>query len=334
MRYLSATRSPMPGRNWDDIRTHHEHNTELEWAGMNLLSAASAAVAARYPGESSRRQPVHTVYGGGHLFKHDTAQKLGKLALKALAEHAPDAATFARGVGLREDLAAAIYERVVQKLDREPVEDFRIDFEDGYGSRPDEEEDHHTELAAREVASRQRAKDAAAVHRHPHQVLLAPARSVRTLDMFLTTLGKGMPEGFVVTFPKIQHIDQVRAFVRRALRDRAAHRPPEARPDRDHGGAAADRSSRPMAASPSRSSTTRARVDSSARTSEPTTTRRASASPPRTSTWFTPRATSPSTDAGRLRRHGRDALRRRDQRDARRRPRRASSPRGSSTLRT
>ncbi|HEY1956102.1 MAG TPA: phosphoenolpyruvate kinase [Polyangiaceae bacterium] len=186
---------------------------------MQSLSSAHAAIAARYPGESSARQPVHTVYGGGHLFKHDTAHKLGALAKKALAEYAPDAKTFAGAIGVPAALADVVYARVVAKLEREPVEDFRIDFEDGYGTRADAEEDGHVALAAREVAEGKR------------QGTLPPfigirikcfsrelaARSVRTLDIFLTTLAKelngDLPQNFVVTFPKIQHVDQVRVFI-------------------------------------------------------------------------------------------------------------------------
>ena len=44
-----------------------------------------------YPGEPEERQPVHTVYGGAHLFRADSAPKLGALALAALDEYAPDA---------------------------------------------------------------------------------------------------------------------------------------------------------------------------------------------------------------------------------------------------
>ena len=94
------------------------------------------------------RQPVHVVYGGAHLFKSDTASKLGKLAERTLAEYAPDAAALAQAVGIRADLAPAVYQRVVEKLRREPVEDFRIDFEDGFGSRPDSEEDAAVDAAA------------------------------------------------------------------------------------------------------------------------------------------------------------------------------------------
>ena len=109
---------------------------------------AQARVSARYPGDSGARQPVHTVYGGAHLFCSDTARKLGALALRALEAYAPDATTFAEAIGIPGELAPKVYERVRAKLAREPVEDFRIDFEDGYGNRPDEEEDGHAVAAA------------------------------------------------------------------------------------------------------------------------------------------------------------------------------------------
>ena len=87
------------------------------------------------------RQPVHTVYGGAHLFVPDTTTKLGAIALRTLQEYAPDAGALAGALGLDRDLAARIYPRIVDKLEREPVEDYRIDFEDGFGNRPDDEED-------------------------------------------------------------------------------------------------------------------------------------------------------------------------------------------------
>jgi citrate lyase beta subunit len=186
---------------------------------MTTLDAAFAAIAARYPGESAARQPVHTVYGGGHLFKRDTTQKLGVLAKKALEANAPDASTFAGAVGIPGELAETVYARVVAKLDREPVEDFRIDFEDGYGTRPDAEEDRDVEIAAKEVAAGREAGTLPpfigirikSYSRELHE------RATRTLDVFLTNLARsgGLPPNFVVTFPKIQHIDQVRAFVER-----------------------------------------------------------------------------------------------------------------------
>jgi citrate lyase beta subunit len=183
----------------------------------SALEKPLADLAARFPGESDRRQPVHTVYGGAHLFRSDTAPRLGVLALKALNDHAPDATTFASAIGLPANQASTIYARVVEKLKREPVEDFRIDFEDGYGNRADDEEDHHAELAAREIATGMRNGTLPAfigIRIKPFTQELT-RRSIRTLDVFLTTLlseaGK-LPPNFVVTLPKIQVLEQVSAL--------------------------------------------------------------------------------------------------------------------------
>ena len=172
----------------------------------------------RYPGESGRRQPVHTVYGGAHLFKSDTAVRLGQLAVRSFEAFAPDAATFAAALDLPSKLADTIFERVGEKIAREAVEDFRIDFEDGYGTRPDAEEDGHVIVAAGEVA-----KGMAAGTLSPFIGIRIKtfseelhARSIRTLDMFLTTLvtasGGKMPDNFVVTLPKIVTPEQVTAL--------------------------------------------------------------------------------------------------------------------------
>src|SRR5688572_23399359 len=142
--------------------------TSLDNSALEDLSAkvreANQAFSQKYPGETGHRQPVHTVYGGAHLFKSDSAGRLGGLARRSLDQFAPDYLSFARAIGLsgaetlpdslEEDdgltarlgtnpeevrrtnkaawLAHSIYERVNEKLRREPVEDFRIDFEDGY----------------------------------------------------------------------------------------------------------------------------------------------------------------------------------------------------------
>ena len=121
------------------------------------LAAANSAFMECYPGESNRRQAVHVVYGGAHLFKADSAQKLGVVALRSLAEYAPDAATLADALGVKwtTEFAQTVYARVVTKLEREPTEDFRLDFEDGYGNRVDNEEDGHAATsAASSVSSR------------------------------------------------------------------------------------------------------------------------------------------------------------------------------------
>ena len=170
---------------------------------------AQARVTENYPGDFGARQPVHTVYGGAHLFSSDTATKLGALAQRALEAYAPDAATFAEAIGIPGELAPKVYERVRAKLTREPVEDFRIDFEDGYGNRPDEEEDGHAVAAALQVAAGMVAATLPpflGIRIKPLTGELA-ARSLRTLDVFLTELvdktNGALPANFVVTLPKI-----------------------------------------------------------------------------------------------------------------------------------
>ncbi|MGH7564051.1 MAG: DUF6986 family protein, partial [Gemmatimonadota bacterium] len=159
------------------------------------------------------------VYGGADLFSADLARKLGDVALRTLRTYAPDPSTFGEAVGLPETLEETIYRRVVEKLEREPVEDFRIDFEDGYGERSDEEEDRAAVDAAGQVA---RGLEAGTLPpfigirikplnaRHLH-------RGARTLDLFLTTLleetGGLVPPGFVVTLPKVVLAEQIAALI-------------------------------------------------------------------------------------------------------------------------
>src|SRR5690349_13123908 len=99
---------------------------------LATLATANLAFTARYPGEPAARQPVHTVYGGAHLFQADTAPKLGEKAVAHLRRYAPDPETLGRALGIADGLAEPVYQRTLAKLEREPVEDFRIDFEDGY----------------------------------------------------------------------------------------------------------------------------------------------------------------------------------------------------------
>src|SRR5687767_8432266 len=181
------------------------------------LRQANEQFARHYPGETGRRQPVHTVYGGAHLFKSDSAHRLGSLARRSLEQFAPDAATFAKAIDLIEDaeLHSTIYQRVTEKLQREPVEDFRIDFEDGYGNRPDAEEDGHAASAAAEVAEGHKNRTLPpfiGIRIKPFNEELR-ARSFRTLDIFVSTLLEQndglLPNNFVVTLPKITIPQQV-----------------------------------------------------------------------------------------------------------------------------
>lgn len=186
---------------------------------IDPLRRANEQFSQHYSGETGRRQPVHTVYGGAHLFKSDSAQRLGAVARRSLEEFAPDAATFAKAVGLKETLAGRIYQRVTEKLQREPVEDFRIDFEDGYGNRPDAEEDGHAASAAAEVAAGRKNNTLPpfiGIRIKPFNEELR-ARSFRTLEIFVSSLVKQtegqLPDNFVVTLPKITIPEQVAALV-------------------------------------------------------------------------------------------------------------------------
>ena len=214
------------------------------------LRQANNDFAKIYPGETGKRQPVHTVYGGAHLFKSDSVERLGALARRSLDQFAPDFLSFAKAIdldgadglpdSLEEDsgllnrletndeqvrlenrpawFAHAIYNRVSEKLRREPVEDFRIDFEDGYGNRPDDEEDGHAASAALEVAAgmeNDTLPPFIGIRIKPFTEELR-ARSMRTLDIFVSTLveksGGRLPENFVVTQPKITIPEQVSAL--------------------------------------------------------------------------------------------------------------------------
>lgn len=196
-------------------------NQDLEPISAGL-SAANRGFLALYPGESNQRQPVHVVYGGAHLFKADSAQRLGAVALRSLREYAPDAATLADVLGVKWSVgfAQTIYSRIEEKLAREAIEDFRLDFEDGYGNRPDEEEDGHAQSSADQVAV-----GLAAGTLPPFLgIRVKPfnednrERSMRTLDIFITALvaktGGALPANFVITLPKVQIAAHVTAAVR------------------------------------------------------------------------------------------------------------------------
>lgn len=196
--------------------------TSLAGAVSEEISASLAPIDAElertYPGDPGTRQPVHTVYVPGDVFAADTIRSWGDRALAALDEHAPDAASLAAVLGLGDDLAEPVYARVRAKLEREPIEDLRVDFEDGYGPRPDAEEDGAAARAARLVAGAY-ADGTAAPYMGIRMKCMEAAvrdRGIRTLDIFLTGLAEagGLPDGLVLTLPKVTYPEQVTAMVR------------------------------------------------------------------------------------------------------------------------
>ena len=182
------------------------------------LVAANQRFARSHPGERAERQPVHTVYGGAQLFKADTVRKIGDVARKALLEQMPEPADLDEVLGVDPAIVEAVHARILEKLEREPVEDFRIDFEDGYGNRPDAEEDGHAQRAASEVAGAIKNGSLSPFIGLRIKTLNEElrGRAIRTLDLFLTTLieeAGSLPPGFVVTLPKITVPEQVTYFV-------------------------------------------------------------------------------------------------------------------------
>ncbi len=180
---------------------------------FDKLKLRNDKFAAEFPGEREARQPIHTVYGGAQIWVSDRAVKLGKAARSVLSQFAPDSQTLFQAIAPHhrydKDFQDKVYNRIVQKLEREPVEDFRIDFEDGYGNRPDSEEDGHAISAAREVAKGQQEGTLPpflGIRIKPLNNELM-ARSIRTLDLFLTELvqacDKKVPKPFFITLPKI-----------------------------------------------------------------------------------------------------------------------------------
>lgn len=235
----------------EDTNLHRSFSAETELQIFSLLNKANEDFIQNYPGDPGQRQPVHTFYGGAHLFKSDTIIKLSKFALGAMQSYASDFTEFAKAIGIKgcENLpsskkqietlrkrlqkqtfqvenknkaawlAFTVYNRVLEKLTHEPIEDYRIDFEDGFGYRTDAEEDHEAMRTAFETA------------RAMEQPMMPPnfgiriksfseelkKRAVRTLDIYLTALcektGNRVPENFVVTLPKVVMAEQVTALV-------------------------------------------------------------------------------------------------------------------------
>jgi citrate lyase beta subunit len=218
---------------------------------LNQLGTANLKFQQTYPGDKPDRQPVHTVYGGANLFKADTCVRMGDIALNNLKTYAPNFVELAKALQLKgyehlptlekdiaelttrldtmtpEErkhehawLAYSVYNKIIHKLKTEPVEDFRIDFEDGFGNRPDAEEDATAVQAAHEVAigmQKGTLSPFIGIRIKPFTEDMKQ-RGVRTLDLFLTTLlektGGKLPDNFVVMLPKVTIPEQMTTMVR------------------------------------------------------------------------------------------------------------------------
>ncbi|NGO70858.1 DUF6986 family protein [Streptomyces boncukensis] len=195
------------------------------------LAEVDAELARRFPGAPGTRQPVHTVYVPAGAVTPDTPREWGARARALLDEHAPDAASLAAVLDLDPALARPVHERVRAKLEREPVEDLRIDFEDGYGVRGDAEEDEHAAQAARLAAAWGGGASGAGAAPGWAGIRMkcleagVRDRGIRTLDIFLTGLMEagGLPGGLVLTLPKVSYAEQVAAMARLCEEFEKAH---------------------------------------------------------------------------------------------------------------
>ncbi|BDS11304.1 DUF6986 family protein [Aureispira anguillae] len=214
------------------------------------LSKHNLAFQQIYNGDRADRQPVHTVYGGANLFDSAIVTKLREKAVSSLTTYAPNFCVLGRVLKLegwehlpqnieaietlknRLDLlseterkkethwlAYTVYNKLVAKLDQEPLEDFRIDFEDGFGNRSDQEEDETAVRAAKEVAKGMKNGSLPpyiGIRIKPFSEDLKE-RGIRTLDIFISTLcsetGGQLPDNFVVMLPKVTIAAQVEAMV-------------------------------------------------------------------------------------------------------------------------
>jgi len=179
------------------------------------LAATDAALAARYPGPPRGRQPVHTVYVPADRFDAGAAARWGEAGLAALEAHG-GGDDLVEVLGIAADLLAEVRPRVVAKLQREPVEDFRVDFEDGYGRRGDDEEDAAARAAGAALATARAGAGLAFTGLRPKSLEAdTRARAVRTLDLFLAAYlaAGGDPTGLIVTCPKVSAPEQVAALV-------------------------------------------------------------------------------------------------------------------------
>lgn len=181
------------------------------------ITAVSAAHGEQFPGPAEGRQPVHTVYVPADRFSRTTPADFGKEALRLFNNHTPGAGSFGSTFGIDPELAGTVRERVAAKLAADPIEDLRIDFEDGYGARSDAEEDDHVMQVVEAVAAAYQVKEL------PHFWGIrvksfadgGHERSLRTLDGFLTSLRDRLgrlPGGFVITFPKVVMPEHVGIF--------------------------------------------------------------------------------------------------------------------------
>ena len=179
------------------------------------LAATDRLLDRNYPGDDGSRQPVHTVYVPADRFTPSLAADWGSQALATAAAHG-GLERLGRLLGQDAELAGAVASRVQAKLESEPVEDLRLDFEDGFGDRGDDAEDAAAVASATAVATAVAAGTAPPFIGIRFKCFEAPtrARGLRTLDLFVSGLASAgeLPAGLILTLPKVTTVAQVQAM--------------------------------------------------------------------------------------------------------------------------
>ncbi|MEV4689128.1 DUF6986 family protein [Microbacterium sp. LWH3-1.2] len=192
--------------------------TPDDLAGIDrLLAPTDRLLADGYPGDDGARQPVHTVYVPADRYSPALAREWGAAALAAVAvQGGMDAVVL--DLGVPEEFAGDVSALVAGKLASEPIEDLRLDLEDGYGDRGDETEDADVRRAAGMLLEALASSEAPAFFgiriKGPERA--TRGRGIRSLDLFLATLLRAgdLPDGLRLTLPKVTAVAQVEAMAR------------------------------------------------------------------------------------------------------------------------
>lgn len=179
------------------------------------LRSVDSELAQRYPGDRAG-QPIHTVYVSAADATPELPKEWGANAIELAGKHSDV---------LTELVSEEALTRTLNALRWRPVQDLRLDFEDGYGTRGDEVEDRDA-LHAGAVLAALPAEVVSRGIRMKGLTTLEWERAVRTLEKVLEG-ASGVPDGFVFTIPKIRSADQAEAAVLLCQAIESAHGLPE-----------------------------------------------------------------------------------------------------------
>lgn len=218
------------------------HSSDFVQLANTRLSTIDRLVTGQWARPVSWRQPIHTCYVPADQLAADTPTRWASIALETLASAYEMTANealevLATDLGIRTTDIPAVAELTAQKLQHQPIEDLRIDFEDGFTQRGvaeperDEHEDALALVGARFLAQwfRGGATDVPAFAgiRFKSFDPAVRARGLRTLVIVLDELhSQGVlsqlydptsknfnPRALRLTFPKVQHRTQVETLV-------------------------------------------------------------------------------------------------------------------------